>query len=268
MKKVLSRVASPAGFAIVLLLFFVLPFVSVSCEVPGAGSLGVNYSGTNLVTGSDPEAEVSPELTEAFEQLGGTAPGTGSESSEDEAPEAGVQVLAILAALVILFGVGTFLIPRLKARLLGAAAAAGVGLVLTVVTLLVATSNLESALIDQARETDAGMPEIEAAVGDIIGSEIGFWLVVVGLALLLLGNLGAALLGGRRPTLRFAGAAGATATPGEQPAGAPPGTTVDPLTGQAMPSQPADPPPASSGFAHGAGEAGDEQGGQRPRDQL
>ena len=243
--KVLSRVASPAGFALVLLLFAVLPFMSVSCEVPGAGSIGVTYSGTNLATGSEPEPEVSQELTDAFEGLGGAAPG---ETSEEAAPDPGVQVLAILAALVILFGVGTVLIPRIRTRLFGGAAAAGVALVLTVVTLLVAQSNLESELTSEAQDTGVaegveGMPDVETVIKDMIGSEIGFWLVVIGLGLLVAGNLGAVFLGGRTPKLSFAGAP--AGEPPTQPAAGP--TEVDPLTGQVLapqPETPAETPPA------------------------
>src|SRR5262245_50140845 len=60
--KVLSRVTSPAGFALVLLLFFLLPFVSVSCDVPGYGQAGASYTGSHLVSGTDPE--VPAELRE------------------------------------------------------------------------------------------------------------------------------------------------------------------------------------------------------------
>lgn len=231
--KVLSRVASPAGFALVLLLFLVLPFMSVSCEVPGISDpVGVDYSGSNLTFGTDPEPEIPQELAELSE-------GSDTSVAEEPPPEPGVQVLAIFTALFLLFGIGTVLIPRIKARLFGAATAAGVALVLTVVTLVVASSTLESNLLDEARETGAaesadGMPEIEAVISDMIGSEIGFWLVVIGLVLLVLGNVGAALFGDRIrvPALAGAGAAAAPGEPPTEPAASPPTATVDPLTGQ------------------------------------
>lgn len=241
--KFLSRVASPAGFALVLLLFLVLPFMSVSCEVPGVDEpLGVDYSGSNLTFGTDPEIEIPRELAELSE---------GSDTATEEPPpDPGVQVLAIFTALFLLFGIGTVLIPRIRARLFGAAALAGLALVLTVVTLVVATSTLESSLLDEARETGAaesvdGMPEVESVISDMIGSEIGFWLMVVGLALLVLGNVGAALFGDR---LRVRTAAGPPVEPSTEPA-APPATTVDPLTGQPdeTPKPPADPPQSRQG---------------------
>jgi hypothetical protein len=248
--KVLSRVASPAGFALVLLLFLVLPFMSVSCEIPGISEpVGVDYSGANLTFGTDPATEVPAELAELSE--GSDAPGA---VTEEPPPDPGVQVLAILTALIILFGIGTVLIPRIKARLFGAAGVAGAALVLTVVTLVVAESTIKSSLLDEARETGAvetaeGMPEVEAVIDDSISSEIGFWLVVVGLGLLVLGNVGAALLGDRRlrPPAFVGGAAVTPAEPVAGPFATDPPATVDPLTGQ--PESPETPPtdPPSSG---------------------
>lgn len=245
--KVLSRVASPAGFALVLLLFLVLPFMSVSCEVPGASEpLGLDYSGADLTFGSDPEVQIPQELAELSEETDSPASVT-----EEEPPDPGVQVLAIFTALFLLFGIGTVLIPRIKARLFGAAGIAGVALVLTVVTLVVAQSTLESSLLDEARETGAaesvdGMPNVESVISDMIGSEAGFWLVVIGLVLLVLGNVGIALFGDRIRKPALAGAAGATAVAGEPPT-APaetPAATPPPADPPAAP--PADPPPATT----------------------
>jgi hypothetical protein len=246
--KVLSRVASPAGFALVLLLFLVLPFMSVSCEVPGISEpVGVDYSGANLTFGTDPETEVPAELAELSE--GSDAPGA---VTEEPPPDPGVQLLAIITALFLLFGIGTVLVPRLKARLFGAAGIAGAALVLTVVTLVVAESTIKSSLLDEARETGAvetaeGMPEVEAVISDMIRSELGFWLVVIGLVLLVLGNVGAALLGGGRLRPAFVGgAAAAPAEPVTEPATDTPPATVDPLTGQpeSPETPPTDPPPS------------------------
>ncbi len=251
--KVLSRVASPAGFALVLLLFLVLPFMSVSCEVPGVSEpLGLEYSGADLTFGSDPEVQIPQELSELSE--GSDSPAS---VTEEEPPDPGVQVLAIFTALFLLFGIGTVLIPRIKARLFGAAGIAGVALVLTVVTFAVAQSTLETSLLDEARETGAaesieGMPDVESIISDTIRSETGFWLVVVGLVLLVLGNVGVALFslfGDRIRKPALAGAAGATAVAGEPPtapaetaaatpppadppADPPSAATVDPLTGK------------------------------------
>jgi len=231
-------VASPAGFALVLLLFLVLPFMSVSCEVPGISDpVGVDYSGSNLTFGTDPETEIPQELANLSE-------GSDPSVAEEPAPDPGVQVLAIFTALFLLFGIGTVLIPRIKARLFGAAGFAAIALVLTVVTLVVASSTIESSLLDEARATGAaesadGMPEVEAVISDMIGSEIGFWLVIIGLVLLVLGNVGAALFGDRIRIPAFAGAGGAAAMTGVPPTEPPTAPAVDPLTGEVPPAAPA-----------------------------
>lgn len=191
--KVLSRLASPAGFALVLLLFFLLPFLSVSCEVPGIGNAGVDYGGANLVTGSDP----TPEIPEELKELGAGTSGTGA--TDEPPPDPGVQLLAIITVALAAIGIGTVLISRLKPRLLSAAGVAVAALVMTIATLIVAKSNIEAELIDEARETGAaettpGVPDIESIIDEIVNSEIGFWLVVVGLGLIAAANVGAALL--------------------------------------------------------------------------
>jgi hypothetical protein len=178
--KVLSRVASPAGFALVLLLFFVLPFLSVSCDVPGYGEAGANYSGSHLVSGTDPE--VPAELRDLGDD-------PGSPTALSDPPDPGVQVLAILLALLAAAGVLTVLVPRYKARLLSGSALAAGTLVLTVVTMVVARSNLESELLDWARTTGAaenpeGLEGLESGVGEVVHTEVGFWLMVVLLTLI------------------------------------------------------------------------------------
>lgn len=199
--KVLSRVVSPAGFALVLLLFFLLPFVSVSCDVPGYGEAGVDYTGSHLVSGTDPTPVVPAEL----EQLGNDDPGNTPEQLEEPPPDPGVQILAIALAVLAAAGVLTVLIPQVKARLFGATALAGTTLVLTVVTMLVAQSNLESSMLERARETGAaevepGLPRLTDAVQETIHTEWGFWLIVVVLGLVAVGSLGGALMTGRPRT--------------------------------------------------------------------
>ena len=57
-----SRLVSPAGFALVLLLFLFMPFLSVSCDVSGTGSIGVSYNGAELASGAHPAVEVPDGL--------------------------------------------------------------------------------------------------------------------------------------------------------------------------------------------------------------
>jgi hypothetical protein len=180
--KVLSRVASPAGFVLVLLLFFLLPFVSVSCDVPGVGEAGANYTGSHLVSGADPE--VPAELRELADD-----PETPAELVEP--PDPGVQVLAVILAVLAAAGVLTVVIPQVKTRLLSAAGLALATLAVTVTTVVVAQSHLRSALIDGVRrsglaEQQDSLRRVESAADDLTHTEVGFWLMVVLLTLLVL----------------------------------------------------------------------------------
>jgi hypothetical protein len=189
--KLLSRLASPAGFALVLMLFFLLPFLSVSCDVPGYQDLDTRYTGSHLVSGVDPA--VPPDLRKLADEA--DAP-----PQLVDPPDAKVQVLAILLALFAAAGVLTGLLPRLRLRMLGSAAAAGATLVMTIVTMAVAESNIQSTLFDWMRETSVAedKPEqLEAGIADLTHSEVGFWLMVVLLALIMLVTAVLGLFGDR-----------------------------------------------------------------------
>ena len=47
MKRLVPRLASPVGFGLAL-LFLLLPFVAVSCQAPGLGSVEISYTGVDL----------------------------------------------------------------------------------------------------------------------------------------------------------------------------------------------------------------------------
>lgn len=178
--KVLSHFASPAGFVLVLLLFVLLPFVSVSCDVPGYGRVGVNYSGYNLVTGADPD--IPDDL-----QRVASDPETPQELVNP--PDPSVQVLSIALVVLAAAGVLTALVSRLRARLLAGAVAAAATLIVTVITALVAQSTLRTALIDAVRgaglaDQQQTLHQVEAAADRLAHTEIGFWLMVVLLALI------------------------------------------------------------------------------------
>jgi len=293
--KALSRLASPAGFALVLLLFLFLPFLSVSCEVPGMGSIGADYNGAQLAVGDEPEVEVPAELQDMADEL----PGGSSESSEPP-PDPGVQMFAIIAAIVMLVGIATPLIPRLRTRLFGAAGVAVLAAVLVVVTQVVAQSNLTSQLQEDAANLSdgsdtPGMPDIDTVAEEMIHTKVGFWLTLVGLLLIALISIGVvfkdklpkpaasgagtptppygtAAYGGPPPqdTTPYGGPPPHGATPGE--ASTPPGTgpaDTPPSSGSAPTdappphgAAPADGPPPHAGPAdgpppHGAGPATD-----------
>lgn len=188
----LSRFASPAGFVLVLLLFFLLPFVSASCDVPGYGEAGATYTGSHLVSGTDPEVP---------DELKRLADDPESPAALSDPPDPGVQFLAIGLAVLAAAGVLTALVPHMKARLLTGAALAAATLVTTVVTMAVAQSNLQDALLDWARQTGAAESEdgdrLQTAVTEVTHTEVGFWLMVVVLALITLMATTLGLLGDR-----------------------------------------------------------------------
>lgn len=191
--KVLARLASPAGFALVLMLFFLLPFLSVSCDVPGYQDLDTRYTGSHLVSGVDPQ--VPDELRKLADEADAPA-------KLLDPPDTDVQVLAIVLAVFAAAGVVTGLLPRLRLRprLLGTAAAAGATLVMTIVTLAVAKSNIQSTLFDLMRETNVAEDkpdQLEAGIEGLIHAEVGFWLMVVVLTLILLTTATLGLFGDR-----------------------------------------------------------------------
>jgi hypothetical protein len=191
--KVLSRFASPAGFALVLLLFFLLPFVSVSCDLPDYGRAGADYTGSHLVSGTEPE--VSEELRDFAND-----PETPRELVNP--PDPGVQVLAIVLAVLAAAGVLTVLVPRAKTRLLTGAGLATATLAVTVLTMVLAQSHLQSAVIDGVRRSGLAdqqdtMRRVEDAAGDLTHSEVAFWLMVFLLVMIIAFTVVVGLFGDR-----------------------------------------------------------------------
>jgi hypothetical protein len=188
----LSRFASPAGFVLVLLLFFLLPFVSASCDVPGYGDAGASYTGSHLVSGTDPA--VPAELREL-------AKDPESPVALSDPPDPGVRLLAIVLVVLAVAGVLTAFVPHLKARLLTGGALAAATLVVTVITMTAAKSNLQTALLDWARRTGAAEGQdddrLRTAVAEVTHTEVGFWLMLVVLALIALMATTLGLLGNR-----------------------------------------------------------------------
>src|SRR6266545_5626590 len=105
------RLASPIGFGLALLLFLLLPFVAVSCEVPGLGSAELSCSGADLVGNADPS--VSTEG--GFDSGGEAAPITDNENPPT--PGGGGQALAIITLVLLVGGLGVSLIPLARTRL-------------------------------------------------------------------------------------------------------------------------------------------------------
>lgn len=186
-----SRLVSPTGFALVLLLFLFLPFLSVSCEVPGLGSIGADYTGAQVATGAEPEVEIPPGLADLGEELPGSA------ESEEPPPQPGVQVLAILVAIVLVAGVALPFVPRLvdqvRQRMFGGAAIAVSAGVLLVITQVVGQANLTDQLTDDAENVAGGqtpVPTADEIADEVVHSGVGFWLSLVLLVVVALVSVG------------------------------------------------------------------------------
>lgn len=186
-----SKLLSPAGFALVLLLFLFMPFLSAACEVPGGGgTVGADYRGTHLVAGAEPTIEVPPELQDVVSDLLRATP------SDMPAPDPGVQVLAIIVAIVLVAGVVLPFVPRLarqvRLRMFGGAAlAVGAG-VLMVVTQLAAQTEVAAQLTRYARDLGVvdGPTTTDAIAEQLVHTGVGFWLSLVLLFLLALVSVG------------------------------------------------------------------------------
>jgi hypothetical protein len=178
---------------LVLLLFFLLPFVSVSCDVPGYGEAGANYTGSHLVSGTDPQ--MSSELREL-------AADPEAPQGLMDPPDASVQGLAIMLALFAAAGVLTVLVPQVRARLFSTAAVGLATLVVTVITMVVAQSHLQSALLDGVQrsglaEQQDNLQRLESTADELAHTEVGFWLMVIVLALITVVTATLALFGER-----------------------------------------------------------------------
>jgi len=182
--KAFSRLASPSGFALVLLLFLFLPFVSVSCD---AGS--TDYSGGNLAGGARPDIELAPGV-------GGTARDVAAVLGTDQAPAAGAQALALVVVLLLVAGIVLPFVPLLarqvRQRRLGRAAVAVLAGVLLVVTQNVAQTNVAASLADMARDLPGtgATPGEEDIADRFVHSGVGFWMSLVVLFVLAVVSVG------------------------------------------------------------------------------
>jgi membrane-associated protease RseP (regulator of RpoE activity) len=248
-----SRLASPAGFALVLLLFLVMPFLSASCDVPEAGSISADYTGARLAAGADAQVEIPKGLEDIADEL-------------LDVLDPGVRVLALVVALLLVAGVVLPFVPRLghelRHRMFGGAALAVLAGALMVVTQVVAQANLTDRLTAYAEKLSQNepVPNIDR-IDELMHAEVGYWLSLIGLILiagLSVGNVFKDKIVSRRPELAHATAAGAapiwhaeSPEPAEPPAPAPtePPAPVGPAappeppapTGPEGPSEPAAP---------------------------
>ncbi len=169
-RTLLSRLLSPAGFGLTLLLFL-LPFVSSSCDTT-EGPVHATFTGVDMLVGGEPDITGPLPL-----------------SAEDERVlfsminlEVDTQPWAVIAVIVIFAGMVWGVVRERLARHAG-----GTGLAVLAIALLVAAELSSISKLKDVRAT---------RIADLAGTEltgptqprVGFWLAVATLALLVAGN--------------------------------------------------------------------------------
>lgn len=173
MSQLVTRRITPAGFLLALLLFLFLPCLAASCDAPDSTRTEVGYSGADLATGR--------QTFTGIDGLGLTPAQQTAVENKFDMPGL-VQVLAIVAGVLLVLGLGTALLRTPKARALAAVVVAGAGAALLVVTEVLALRNLT----DNARLISATVSSLSSGQGTNTDDEaaaavelrLGFWLSV------------------------------------------------------------------------------------------
>jgi hypothetical protein len=188
-RTLLSRLLSPTGFVLIVLLFG-LPFVAASCEAPqGDFEFSATFTGVDLVAGGRPDLVSS--VDDASEQ-------------RFDVPIP-VQPLAIIALVAILAGAGSALLRHRQIR-----HAAGLGLaVLAAGTLAGAEVQALGDLVDTYRPIVTDVVNAQISGTEFVHSRVGFWLAFYALVALAVGHAVALLRAWR--------AAAASAPAAEEP---------------------------------------------------
>jgi len=169
-RTLLTRLLSPAGFGLVL-LFFLLPFVAISCDT-SAGAVEATFTGTDMLIGGDPHITGPEELTGAEERdvvalFGG---------------DIDTEPWAIMAALAIIVGMTFGLVRGRLARHAGGAGLAGLAIALLIAAELHSIGRLEDLRSSSIRGALDAPPE------GTTSPRYGFWLAMTTLALLCVGQ--------------------------------------------------------------------------------
>jgi len=185
-RTLLNRLLSPAGFGLILLLFL-LPFVTVSCAptaIDGApgDKVDATFTGADMLVGGAPDfsgagidADAQQELVLLFERQYDSEP------------------LAIVAAMLIFIGMATALLRTGRVRHLAAAAIALLAAVFLVGAIMRAIDRLQHVNARDVVGADADLP---AGVAE---ARYGFWLALVGLIVLAVSHAVALLRARRHP---------------------------------------------------------------------
>lgn len=225
-----GKLVSPTGLVMVLLCFL-FPFVTISCESVVV-DYEATYHGTDFVVGGDPDVEVN-------------GPGSGADEEEpDQDAHVGPQALALLAVICIVAGIVVALLPyaRLtahptRARTVATAAAAGLALVFLVSNQIAVVGHI----VDELAGTDGEIVS-ESEAEDMVDSRFGFWLAFALLLAVVAANL--LELGWRRLSAKIASLQQQQSPPPPGAWGPPPAPGVGPP-----------PPPGAWGPPPGPGSA-------------
>ncbi len=190
-RTLIDRLLSPAGFGLVLLLFL-LPFVTVSCGVnTGEASSGVeqsfSFTGVDLLVGGSPDITVSGGPGGDSETVEGDDDTLMAVLAERYGRYYSPQPLAIGAALFIFAGmIAGLVVPLARRGWASAAAAVLATLLLAVEVFLIVPGLADDAIADGLSDVEGGSEAIASgALTTGSGPGIGFWiavLVLLGLA--------------------------------------------------------------------------------------
>lgn len=191
----------PASLLVLLLLFLVLPNVAVSCSlsedsVEGPGEFDAALTGIELVLGDEPSLAATGAFE--FDYAGSLVANTIRQTAADPL----VQKLTAFMVGMIVIGVAVSFLPLWRWRATLTAAAATVAGVLLVVA--------NTMMVDEWQGTMAGYGDFLRDLPDAEGLDLraeaaaavyrgsGFWLTVIGLAVVAVVSLAPFVLG-RRP---------------------------------------------------------------------
>jgi hypothetical protein len=175
-RTLIGRLLSPAGFGLVL-LFFLMPFLSVSCGSGQETAVGT-FTGIDMVVGGEPDLVVSAMTDEEAQEAQRGIVAMFADQLDAEP-------LAILAALVVLLAMAAGLV---RERLARHALALGLGVLAT--ALLAGAVVRATATIDEALRalSDAASDQPDISTAYEVDLRYGFWLCVSLLAALTIGH--------------------------------------------------------------------------------
>jgi hypothetical protein len=165
----LGKLLSPAGFGLVVLMFF-LPFIAVSCGTD-PHRVTATFNGLDMVTGNGPVYS-GPDIQ----------PGDQADLDQAFKDQYDNEPLALLAAVVALGGMATVFIGNRRTRHTAGIALAGLATALLVAAEIRSISRLNHI---QVTDTDGRVVDLSPVYAR---PQIGFYLAIVFLLALIVGH--------------------------------------------------------------------------------